>query len=133
MNLKVSTPNRTVLDVTEITSINAKGVEGEFTILPNHAPFVTQLKPGLLRYKTASNTNTLAVDTAFLEFSKNEAIILTDHAILPSEADQYRAEEAKQKAEELIQQKLEGTDFQAVEAQLRRSLLELDLVEHTRK
>jgi len=131
MNLKVSTPERVVLELSGITMLSADGVEGQFAILNNHIPFTTKLNDGIIKIKTAEGTQLLATGPAFFEVNKNNIIILTDSAILPSEADKLRAEEVRKKAEEQLEKKLEGTDFQKVEAELRKALLELKLVNST--
>ena len=33
----------------EVEAVTAPGIEGEFTVLNDHAPFMTTLKPGLIR------------------------------------------------------------------------------------
>ena len=38
------------------TEVTVPGVEGEFTVMAQHAPFITVLRPGVVRIKLASGT-----------------------------------------------------------------------------
>lgn len=129
LHLKISTPERVVLDIADVDMVTAPGVEGEFGILPSHIPFATKLKDGIVKVKTASGVQNIGVATAFFEVNSDRVLILADHAILPSEADRQRAEQARARAQDLLEKRLEGTNFQQVEAELRKALLELHLVE----
>ncbi|HLD01443.1 MAG TPA: ATP synthase F1 subunit epsilon [Patescibacteria group bacterium] len=134
LSIQITTPNRTVIDAKNIVMVSAQGVEGDFAVLPNHIPFVTKINPGIVRIRSnEGNIQTVAVGPGFFQVADNTVIVLTDEAILPEEADKRRAEEVREKAQALLQEKLEGTDFQKVEAELRRSLLELKLIEHTER
>ena len=35
----------------DVKQVDAPGVEGEFGVLPKHAPFMTVLKPGVVRHR----------------------------------------------------------------------------------
>ena len=68
-----------------------------------------------------------------MEVSDNKVNILADYAILPEEADERRAQEARERAQREMDKRLEGTNFQQVEAELRKALLELKLLEYAGK
>lgn len=130
LRLRVITPTRVVLDRVDVSVVTAPGTEGELGILPRHIPLFTKLKEGVVMYKTADRKNYFGVANGFLEVSENTVTILADDAILPEEADAKRAEEVRKQAEETMKKRLEGTNFQEVEAQMRKALLELKLIEH---
>lgn len=130
LRLRVITPARILLDRTDVSVVTAPGTEGELGILPRHIPLFTKLKEGVVMYRTGDKENYFGVVSAFLEVSENTVTILADDAILPEEADVKRAEEAKKQAEETMKKRLGGTNFQEVEAQMRKALLELKLIEH---
>lgn len=61
----------------EAKSLIAPGSEGEFQILPHHAPFISPLKKGTLTYRDASNaSHTLSINGGLFEFSENKATVL---------------------------------------------------------
>ena len=55
LKLEIVTPHGLIYsgDVDEVT---ANGSEGEFCVLPGHAPYVTTLKIGMLMAKTAKES-----------------------------------------------------------------------------
>lgn len=133
MKLSIATPTRKALEVEDVDAMTAPGVEGELGILPNHAPLLTKLKDGIVRYRIAGKNHMVGVTSAFMDVADNVVTIITESAILPEEADRVRAEEARTMAREQLQKRLAGTDFRRVEAELRKALLELKLIEHIKK
>ena len=101
LNLKLITPARTVLEE-EVEEVVAHTLEGEITILANHTPMVTVLKPGELLIKTDGKKTPLAVAGGIIEVFNNTLIVLADTAEHLKEIDLKRAEErAKELAEKL--------------------------------
>lgn len=133
LHLTLATPSRSVLDVENVESVVAPGIEGELGILPNHAPLLTKLKDGVVKYRVGSDQKYIGVTSAFMDVVDNTITIISESAVLPEEADEARAEEARRQAHEQLEKRLEGTDFRQVEAELRRALLELKLIEHIKK
>lgn len=133
LHLSISTPDRQVVELDDVSLVGAPGAEGDVGILPNHAPLLTKLKDGVVTYRINAVDHQVGVSHAFLDVADNVVTIITDLAILPDEADRVRAEQARQRAKEQLEKRLAGTDFQMVEAELRRALLELKLLEHTKK
>ena len=62
----------------EATSITAEGIEGQFTILPNHLPLLTGLKQGTITIKQQNKEpEYIQVENkGIFELSKNNATIL---------------------------------------------------------
>ncbi|MBI2310029.1 ATP synthase F1 subunit epsilon [Candidatus Collierbacteria bacterium] len=133
LHLSLATPSRQVLDIEDVEIVNAPAEMGDVGILPNHAPFLSKLRDGVINYKVGGNNFYVGVNGAFMDVAENQVTIISEAAILPEDADLARAQEAKDKAKAELEKKLEGTDFQMVEAELRRALLELKLLEHIKK
>jgi F-type H+-transporting ATPase subunit epsilon len=64
----------------------------------------------------------LATSGGFVEFNKNEMVILADTAEMAEEIDLTRAEDARKRAEEAMQQKasMDETDYARVAAAIER-------------
>jgi F-type H+-transporting ATPase subunit epsilon len=78
--------------------------EGEITVLPMHSPLVSVLAPGVVEYKRQDGSLGLAsVSGGFIEVFDNQVVVMADTAERAEEIDEKRAEEARQKAEEAIQ------------------------------
>lgn len=133
LHLSLATPSKKILEVDGVEIINAPAEIGDVGILPNHAPFLSKLRDGVINYKVGGNNFYVGVNGAFMDVAENQVTIISEAAILPEDADLKRAQEAKDKAKAELEKRLEGTDFQMVEAELRKALLELKLLEHIRK
>ena len=57
------------------------GVEGEFTALPGHAPFLTTLRPGLVTIRSSGGAQEFFVTGGFAEVSGEKVSILAEEAV----------------------------------------------------
>ncbi len=105
IKFKVVTPERTVFQ-DEIDQVTLPTTDGEVTVLPNHMPYITVLGSGEIALKKDGQESTLAVSGGFVEFNKNEMVILADMAERAEEIDLQMAEAAKKRAEETMKQKI---------------------------
>ena len=79
--LEVVTPERAVVSE-EVQIVVAPGSEGEFGVLKEHTTFLTSLKSGILRYKTASGTEKkLQVEGGFVEVLPDKVTVLAESAV----------------------------------------------------
>ncbi len=105
IKFKVVTPERTVFQ-DEIDQVTLPTTNGEVTVLPNHMPYITVLGSGEITLKKEGQESTLAVSGGFVEFNKNEMVVLADMAERAEEIDLQMAEDAKKRAEESMKQKI---------------------------
>lgn len=80
----------------EAELVIAVGTEGEVGILPSHAPFLTALRPGVLRANVREAGGTtrrlqLACSEGFLQALPGKITILADAALTPDEVDLEQA------------------------------------------
>lgn len=75
MHLDVVTPKGRLLSE-EVEEVTAPGVLGEFGVLPGHIPFLTGLKPGVLRWRSGSGEGKLAVGPGFVEVSQGDRVVV---------------------------------------------------------
>lgn len=75
--LEIVTPTKLVLSE-QVDLVTAPGSEGEFGVLPGHAPFLTTLKPGELTYKIGNNTTRLTIGIGYAEVGAEKVTILTE-------------------------------------------------------
>ena len=131
---EIVTAERTVFQ-DEVDMVVAPGIEGQLGILPNHAPLMTSLTYGeLIIHREGKEDEFIAIGGGFLEVGPEHVIILADSAERASEIDESRAEEARQRAAELMsQKKREDVDFARAEAALRRSTLRLKVAKRKRR
>jgi F-type H+-transporting ATPase subunit epsilon len=102
IKFKIVTPERILLE-TEVDSVTLPTRMGEITVLKDHVPMVSSLSAGEVKYKIAGSESFFAVSGGFIEVRKNhEVVVLADTAEFGHEIDEKRAEEAREKARELM-------------------------------
>jgi len=82
----------------EVESLLLPGLEGEFGVLPGHALFVSQLRPGILRYAIDGRQERLVVSGGFAEVHTRGVTVFVDSAEKPEDVDRVRAEVARDRA-----------------------------------
>ena len=88
----------------EVDEVVAWGSEGEFSVLPEHTPFLTTLKTGMLTYKKGNETGYFFVSGGYAEVGPDKVLILADSAEKSEDIDVERAIAAKKRAEERLKQ-----------------------------
>lgn len=131
MQLSIITPIKTVLSE-EIDQVTLQSDLGEITILPNHVPLLTKVKPGELTIKKGNKQSFFAVTGGFLEMNQNKITILADYAVRAEDIEVAKAKEAQERAEKAMKEKVSEKDFVQAEALLTRAMLELHVAKRRR-
>lgn len=71
----------------DVKQVDAPGVEGEFGVLPQHAPFMTVLKPGVVRIHEASGVTPVFVRGGFADVTPAGLTILAEEAVRLADVD----------------------------------------------
>jgi F-type H+-transporting ATPase subunit epsilon len=88
MELKVLTPKGVALKCA-VESVVAPGGVGYLGVLRNHAPLITTIQPGILRWRTASGeTDQLQVGSGLMEVVHNQVTLLVSEAATQPEDGQ---------------------------------------------
>jgi F-type H+-transporting ATPase subunit epsilon len=69
------------------SAVTIPGIGGDFTAMPNHAPFLTTLRPGVVRVVAGSDIQEYVVTGGFAEVSPSAATILAESAVLRADVD----------------------------------------------
>lgn len=101
LKLEIVTPEKRVVDET-VDSVTVPTLSGEAGILPNHAPLISALKPGILSFSNKGTTEKLAVAGGFVEVSSDTVSVLTDLAENASDIDLDAAKAEKDEAEKAL-------------------------------
>jgi len=109
----------------EVDMVTLPGVEGEMGIYPMHVPLLTQIVSGELIARKNGQDYFLAVGEGFVEITGERVAIMTDMAIKAESIDEAKAEEARQRAEARLAEKLHDEEAAIVSAALARSLAQL--------
>ena len=112
LHVTVVTAQRRIFD-DEAEMVIAPGSEGQLGILPRHAPLLTTLALGELRIRSGGVDEGIFVAGGFLEVNDNVVTILADDAERASDIDEQRANEARQRAQSLVDRGDGGAATQA--------------------
>ena len=118
--LEIVTPEKMVVNAVA-EEIQIPGKNGYMGILPGHAPLISELAVGEISYRSAGATRYLAVAWGFAEVLPDRVTILAEQAERPEEIDVQRAQQAKERAEELLKSGKTEVDFQHAEDALQRA------------
>ena len=87
-----------------VTMVTVPGSEGDFGVLPGHAPMVSTLRVGVVGIKADGEAETrFFVAGGFAEVSPERCTVLAEEAILVAELDRAKLEDdIKRAGEELL-------------------------------
>lgn len=132
MKLEIITPDEVVYSG-EAIFVVGRAVDGEFGILPNHAPAVFALDVASFRIDMADKTSMkVAVFGGFLEVRDNHVDIITPNCELPENIDVERARRARKRAEDRLASRDPAIDERRAKLALARALLRIRIVDETR-
>jgi F-type H+-transporting ATPase subunit epsilon len=103
--------------------------KGEIAVLANHTPLFSKLSQGTVTIKKNGKVNVIAILGGFLEIKKGLVTVLSDYAIKAENIEIAKANEAKKRAEEYINNKQSTADLIMAEKELQKSLLELKVAD----
>jgi F-type H+-transporting ATPase subunit epsilon len=124
LKLEIVTPAGTVYS-DDVEMVTLPGVAGQMGVLPRHVPLITYMVPGEMIVRKDGRDLFIATGEGLVEVTGRRVAILTDLAIPADRIDEAKAEEARQRAEARLREKLSGEDIASVNASLARSLAQL--------
>jgi len=77
LSVEIVTP-RGVAWKGQATDVQAPGEMGEFGVLPQHIPFLTTLRPGLLTVRDQEGVKKYQVGAGFAEAGPDRVVVLTE-------------------------------------------------------
>ena len=124
LKLEIITPDGTAYSE-EVEMVTLPGVEGQMGVFPQHVPLMTQMVPGEIIVHKDGRDYFLAVGEGLVEITGAYVSILTDLAIAAEKIDEAKVEEARQRAEARLREKLSDEEVASVNSSLARSLAQL--------
>ena len=121
LRLDIVTPDKVLLNA-EVDYVGACGVDGQFGLLPQHAPLLSALKVGDLYYRQGNEIHWVFVSGGFVQISDNKVTVLAESAELASDIDVERAQEAKARAEKRLADPKADIDLVRAELALQRAV-----------
>jgi F-type H+-transporting ATPase subunit epsilon len=118
----------------EAAMVFAPAVGGEIGIAPRHAPLLTAMKPGEVRVQTPAGEELLFwVGGGGIEVQPHKVTILADTAARAKDLDEAAALAAKQKAEDMLRDRVGAMEVAEAQAELARAAAQLRAIEKLRQ
>ena len=132
IKLEIVTPEAKIFS-DDVDMVTLTGTEGEMGILPQHMPLMTQLVAGEIVAQKGRETIFIAVGDGFVQITGDRVAILTDMAIRADDIDEARAEEARQRAEARLAEKITDEEAARIQAALAHAAIQLKVKRQRRK
>jgi F-type H+-transporting ATPase subunit epsilon len=124
LKLEIITPDAVVYSA-DVEMVTLPAIEGQLGILPQHIRLMTQMVPGEMIVRKSGHDDLFAVGGGLIEITGERVSILTDMAIAADKIDEAKVEEARQRAEARLREKISDEEVASVNAALARSLAQL--------
>lgn len=132
LHLALITPDRVVFE-DEVDAVSLPTPQGEITVLPHHIPLLSILAPGSVLVRRKGEESLFAVSRGVIEVDGASVRVLADTADRAAELEEEVIRQAKEKAENLLQEKrADAEEFAEVSAILERELARLKVVRRHR-
>jgi F-type H+-transporting ATPase subunit epsilon len=109
----------------DVELVTLPGVAGQFGVYPQHVPLMAQMEPGEIIVRKDGRDTFFACGGGLIEVTANRVSILTDLAVQADKIDEAKTEEARQRAEARLKEKLSDEEVATINASLARSLAQL--------
>ncbi len=131
--LNVLTPERKAVFDAEITEVSVPARSGEMTILPGHAPLISTLGTGILKYKIKGDekTHKALISWGYCEVSPEGVNVLAEFMQTPEEVVVETAQSKLVAAEKkLVNEILTDADFEKTMNEVAKAQGAMNLVKH---
>ncbi len=110
------------------------GAQGDMGIMPQHSQLLSTLKPGeVIITEQGGEKESIYVSGGIVEVQPHVVTILSDTALRASDIDEAAAQNAKERAEDILGDQKSKIDFAKAEAQLAEAVVQLRMIEQMRK
>jgi F-type H+-transporting ATPase subunit epsilon len=133
LNLSIVTPSKKLITDVHVDEVFVHAYVGELNILEGHAPLMSTLETGVLKYRVHGETKLqeVAVSWGYLEVSNDRVSVLAETAEAATEIDLSRAQDAKANAEKLLlSADLEQHEFLKQQLKLERAVIRIEVAGH---
>lgn len=133
--LNLVTPEKKVVADQELDEITLPAYAGELNILPGHAPLMTTLAAGILKYRLKNGeSRKIAIGWGYCQVSAQGVNVLAETAMSVDEINVKSAREnLKAQQLRLATETISDSDWEKVHNDIARLQAEIDLVEPSKK
>ena len=77
ISLVILTPEKMLLEK-QVSSVSLPGTKGRFMVLKDHAPLISSLEEGEVRYDSSEGGSSLYVRSGFVEIIRNKVTVCAE-------------------------------------------------------
>ena len=107
MQFDLVSPERRLASM-QVTVVQIPGADGDMAAMPDHAPTITTLRPGVLRVDGPEGTAEYVVTGGFAEISANGVSVLAERAVPKGDMTQEHLDEMMEEAKTTYQTAKDG-------------------------
>jgi len=126
LKLEIVTPQAIVFS-DDVHMVTLPAIEGEMGIYPQHERLITQVVPGELLVTKDGVDTLIAVGEGLVEVTATHVSLLTDMAIRAEHIDEAKVQEARDRAEARLREKISDEEIASVNASMVRALAQLQV------
>lgn len=127
LHLKVITPRKVVMDK-QVNSVTIPTADGEITILPHHTHLFSLLVEGIVKIKTQTDEDLLAIGGGYLETNGKTVTVLVSRAYGQDEIDRDLTDKAVEQAKQILSLSKDEKGRAEAMLTLRRSVIDSKLL-----
>jgi F-type H+-transporting ATPase subunit epsilon len=133
MKLNIVSAEREIYsDLSEMVIV--PGTDGDLGIMPQHTQLISTLKPGeVIITLQGGKKESIYISGGILEVQPHIVTILSDTALRAADLDEERAQQAKEKAEALLEENIDQVDIAKAQAELMQAIEQLKLIDKLKK
>jgi F-type H+-transporting ATPase subunit epsilon len=132
IHVELVTQERKIFEEPEADIVIVPAVEGEMGVLPNHAPVLTTLSFGELVVRKGDAEERFAIYGGVVDVRPDKIVVLADMAQSSFALDLEKAQEARDRAKDLVEEGPSGEDNRQAELALRRANLAIRISQKVR-
>ena len=109
MQFELVSPERSLASLVAV-SVEIPGADGDMTVMSDHAPTITTLRPGLLKVEDGDSTHEYIVTGGFAEIGAQGVSVLAEQAVIKSDMTQEKMDAMVGEAREFLDRAKDSSD-----------------------
>jgi F-type H+-transporting ATPase subunit epsilon len=133
LHIEIVSAEKTVF-VGEAKFVSLPGENGELGVLPGHAPLISKIKPGTVYIELLNDSahEYIFIAGGIIEVQPSRVIVLADTAIRGDDLDEAKAQEAKQRAQEIMETQQGNLDLAKAQSEIMLATAQLAAIARLR-
>ena len=131
--LNLASPEKKLVTAQELEEITLPAFSGELNILPGHAPLMTTMEPGVLKYRLKNHSEIVkvAISWGYCQVSPTSVNVLAENVMLAGEIDaKVVANHLRTQETRLATESLSDVQWTEINREIGRLRAELNLAHH---